>query len=158
MYLNENEFPEPMKLVYEVKKEIESEPEVVRLTQSLTLDNSKPYDGLNGSYGLYGSEEWFENLNSGVIPRKEISGVIEKVYSIGMDEEDGPNTIDIILDDNWETIREGIYINNQTDVELFKVGRRVVVLYFIEELKLPSDTPSGKKQQEFVLEMAVSTE
>ena len=49
----------PMKLVYLLSEELKADPEYVSLTQALTLDKSKPYVGLNGTYGLFGSQEWW---------------------------------------------------------------------------------------------------
>ena len=76
MLLNEQDFMKPMKLVYQVRVKIEQNPKHVKAAQALTLNQSKPTHGLNGTYGLYGSAEWLNNLELGVIPHKKITGLI----------------------------------------------------------------------------------
>ena len=98
MLLSELDFIEPMKLVYQVRVEIEQNPDYVKDVQKLTLNQSKPTRGLNGTYGLYGSIEWLNNLESGVIPRKKIFGIIQSVYKVSMDESVGSDTMDILID------------------------------------------------------------
>lgn len=156
MLLNELDFIEPMKLVYQVRVEIEQNPDYVKDVQKLTLNQSKPTRGLNGTYGLYGSIEWLNNLESGVIPRKKIFGIIQSVYKVSMDESVGSDTMDILIDADGKTVKEGIYFNDENDLELFKAGKRVEILYYIEEMKAVDYATGGKVKHEFVLEMAVS--
>lgn len=61
---------ESMHLVYHVKVKINKDPNYVKEVQALTLNQSKPRYGLKGTYGLYGSSEWLNNLDLGIIPRK----------------------------------------------------------------------------------------
>lgn len=68
-----------MKLVYLLSEELKADPEYVSLTQALTLDKSKPYVGLNGTYGLFGSQEWWDSINQGKMPLLSLSGVIKKL-------------------------------------------------------------------------------
>lgn len=68
----------PMKLVYLLSEELKADPEYVSLTQALTLDKSKPYVGLNGTYGLFGSQEWCDSITQGKMPLLSLSGVIKK--------------------------------------------------------------------------------
>ncbi len=155
MLLNQAKFKEPMKLVYQVQVKIKQDPEHVKRVQELTLNKQRPTRGLNGTYGLYGSSEWLENLESGIIPRKQISGVIQDVYRASMDSSGSPDQIDILLDGGG-IISKGIYINHRKDLKLFRKGKMVEILCFIEDMKL-IDHGVGKYQtHEFVLEMAVS--
>ncbi|MDF5995987.1 hypothetical protein P4200_21080 [Pseudomonas aeruginosa] len=59
------------------------------------MNTTKPKAGLKGTYGLLGSKEWWDNLENGSIPQKEISGTIKKVYLTGQDNTEDFNTIDI---------------------------------------------------------------
>jgi len=68
----------PMKLVYLLSEELKADPEYVSLTQSLILDKSRHYFGLNGAYGLFGSQEWWDSITQGKMPLLSLSGVIKK--------------------------------------------------------------------------------
>ncbi len=50
-----------MKLVFDLKKENEYKKEHVKSVQKLTLNKNKMI-GLKGSFGLYNSDEWWENI------------------------------------------------------------------------------------------------
>ena len=153
MYLNENEFLEPMKVVYELKKELDANPKKIEEVHALTLDNSRPNQGLSGINGLYGTEAWWNNIDKGVIPTRKVSGVIEELYVAGMEGGD-VNEFKFLSDDDWSTKSESIRVNNENDRNLFKVGSRVEILYVIEELK--SSGHSTRRQIPLLLEMAVS--
>ena len=155
MLLKEADFKEPMKLVYQVQVKIKQKPEYVKKVQELTLNKQRPTTGLNGTYGLYGSKEWLEHLESGVIPRKQISGVIQEVYRASMDSSGDPDQIDIILDGGG-IISKGIYINHRKDLKLFQKGKRVEILCFLEDMKLIDHSVGTYQTHEFVLEVAVS--
>ncbi|MCH7329444.1 hypothetical protein [Acinetobacter modestus] len=156
MLLNEQDFMKPMKLVYQVRVKIEQNPKHVKAVQALTLNQSRPTHGLNGTYGLYGSAEWLNNLELGVIPRKKITGLIRRIYIVDMDESEGPDTMDVVLDCDGKTVSKGIFFNDENDLQLFEVGKRVEILYYIEEMKAVDHSTGEKVKHEFVLEMAVS--
>ncbi|OZG69972.1 hypothetical protein BTA51_28460 [Hahella sp. CCB-MM4] len=148
MFLDESGFLEPMKLVYELKKELEANPQKMRDVHALTLDKSKPSMGLSGRNGLYGTDEWWENIEKSVIPTKKVSGTIEELYVAGM-EAGEVNEFKFVCDDDWSSKSESIYFNNEEDKELFIPGSRVEMLYVLEELKNGIRYP-------LLLEMAVS--
>ncbi len=156
MFLNEEDFLEPMKLVYQLENELKADPEQVAKTQALTMDETKPNIGLKGTYGLFGSDEWWKNIRSGKMPKQHVAGVIEKVYVTGVDESLGPNTFDMLIDDDFSTLTESIYVDSLADTNLFKVGARVEILYLLEELKARSRLSDETTFSKAVLEMAVS--
>lgn len=57
MILQLRDSPVAMKFVYLLSTELKSDPEYVMLVQRLTLDQSKPFMGLKGTHGLFGSKE-----------------------------------------------------------------------------------------------------
>lgn len=123
-----------MKVVYLLKDELKYDPEYVALTQALTLDSSKPYMGLNGTYGLFGSKEWWESIQKKRISLKFISGVIKRSYVAGQDYSLYNNTIEVLLEDG--SVQDiGIYVNKEEDDSLFKVGHVVMAVYVLDELK-----------------------
>ncbi len=68
-----------MRTIYLLSKMLEEDPEYMKKVQNLTLNESKPYLGLKGTFGLFGSEEWWKNIEANIIPQREIKGTIIKV-------------------------------------------------------------------------------
>lgn len=141
-----------LRLVYELLEELKHDHEQVAMAQALTKDDSKSF-GLKGTHGLFGSEEWWENIKNGVMPTRHISGVIDRLFVSGQEQDSEENAFDLLLDDG-SIHTESIFVNNKSDIDLFKKGSRVEVLYALDELK--SDSPGGANYSEIVLEMAVS--
>lgn len=142
-----------MKVVYRLSEELANDPEQVADAQALSLDEARPYVGLKGTHGLFGSSEWWANIETGVIPKKNLCGVITRVYVTGQERSDLPNTFDLRGSDG-SIHMEGIYVNSQDDVALYKVGRQVEVVYLLDELKMPLPD-GGKDYLEIVLEVSV---
>lgn len=71
--------------IYSLALELAENPELIATAQALTLDTTRSYIGLRGRHGLFGSDEWWCNIESGVIPSMERSGVIQRVYTVGHD-------------------------------------------------------------------------
>ncbi|WP_111854680.1 hypothetical protein [Acinetobacter oleivorans] len=147
---------ETMYLVYHVRDKIRKDPNYIKKVQALTLNELRPMHGLKGTYGLYGSFEWLNNLESGTIPRKEISGIIQRIYTTDMDNGNIPDTMDIELKDIGKIMKQGIFLNNESDINLFMVGKRVEVIYYIEDMKAIDHSTGENRKHEFVLEMKIS--
>ncbi len=140
--------------VYELSEELDHDPEQIALAQALTLNADKPYLGLKGNLGLFGSPEWWANIRAGVMPTARLSGVIQRVYTTGQDAVDAPNTFDMVTSDGQKHV-EGIYVNSPQDVYRFKEGASIEVVYAMDELK--ALLPNGEKNySNIVLEMSVS--
>lgn len=155
MLLRLNEFDEKMKLVYRLSDELKTDPEQVILAQALTLDESKPYMGLKGTHGLFGSKEWWDSIYQEKMPLLFLSGIIDRSYFSGQDSLSLNNTIDILSNDG-KLHTTGIYTNNKSDIALFKKGARVAIVYALDELK-KSPTKKGQVNfSEIALEVAVS--
>lgn len=146
-----------MKLVYLLSEEFKNDPEYVSLTQKLTLDKSKSYIGLNGTYGLFGSQEWWDNINNNKMPLLFLSGIIERAYIAGQEPLRYNNTIDLMLDDGSIQM-VGIYVNDKSNADLFKVGYKTSIIYALDELKPGAARNFGQKYNKIALEMAVSFE
>jgi hypothetical protein len=144
----------PMKLVYQLAQELKSDPEQVRLAQALTLDTSRPFMGLKGTFGLFGSQQWWSNIAEGKLPLLRVSGIVRSTYVAGQDETE-INSMELMLEDGSVRL-EGIYANDKRDRQLFRVGHRVEVVYALEELKRASGPPGSANYAEIPLEMAVS--
>ena len=143
-----------MQLVYQLLIEHKQNPKMVSIAQSLTLNSSKPYLGLKGSCGLYGSPEWWNNIKTGKLKTQLVSGVIESVYYAGQDSDTEPNMFELLLNDGTKH-SESIVTNIPSDRAHFKPGRQVTILYVYDELKV--QTSDGKPQySEIMLEMSIA--
>ena len=125
-----------MSLVYRLDVELSQNPERVRLAQELTLDENRPRFGLKGTHGLFGSTEWWGNIEKQLLQTRTVSGDIEEVYWAGQDARwgDAINSFRY-LDENGDSQTEGIYVNSRQDVKKFMPGVRFVMVYVIDELK-----------------------
>ena len=135
-----------MILVFDLKQNNLKNKEYVKNVQLLMLDN-KPF-GLKGKYGLYDSSEWWKNIKQGVLPNRIISGEIIRLYKSGQGNNGRFNAFELILGDGskWTS---GIYVNDESDFKLFKIGKKVSIFYILEELKTGDVI-------DLVVEMAVS--
>lgn len=147
----------PMKLVFQLTEELESDPKRVELTQALTLNQSKPQMGLRGNFGLFGSKDWWANINQKKMPLMFVSGIVNRVYVAGQDSSELNNTVDVVMDDG--SVRSaGIYTNDINDVALFRVGSKIELVYALDELKQQPALDGGINYSKIALEMAVSYE
>ena len=155
MLLRLEDFGVPMRSVFRLEDRLREDPERVRLAQALTLNPSKPLMGLRGTYGLFGSPEWWSNILEGKMPLLHLSGVVQRAYVAGQDGGETNNTIDLRLDDG-SVHMVGIYVNDKKDVELFHPGSRVGIVYARDELKQQPAADGGVNYLNIALEMAVS--
>jgi len=126
------------KLVFDLKMWLEKNGEDdIKSTHALTLDNTTN-SGLSGVYGLYGTNEWWDNIEKGNIETYVISGVIDDVSKgdVFVDE----NTMITIVSDNTEDdIYEGVLFTNESLKSecgnLYSKGNKIVVFYILDELK-----------------------
>ncbi|RYL24702.1 hypothetical protein [Acinetobacter piscicola] len=125
------------KLVYDLKSWLKDNPEDMELTHKVTLDNSTT-SGLKGSHGLYGTDEWWENIEDGSIESYMISGTI-----IDLNEKnefmEANKVTTIKLDHEEREIYGGVgFTNEQIErkyKDLYKVGNKTVIFYILDELK-----------------------
>jgi hypothetical protein len=155
MLLRLNDIGVPMKMVYKLSEDLKNNPERIALTQALTLDKSRPSMGLKGAFGLFGSQDWWENIKQGKMPMLFISGIVRRVYSAGQDELAANNTVDLVLSDG--SVRAvGIYVNDRNDIDFIRIGCRVDIAYALDELKQQPAVDGGINYSKVALEMAVS--
>ena len=156
-FILDSDFPASgMKRVYMLTEELKSDPKQVELTRALTLNPNKPQMGLKGDYGLFATEEWWNNINTGVMPLERVSGIIVRAYEAGQDHEGVNNTVDVKLSDG-SIAQVGIYTNDAKDVAHFKVGHAVSIVYALDKLKSQPARDGGVNYSDIALEMLVST-
>ncbi|RYE42499.1 MAG: hypothetical protein EOP24_32480 [Hyphomicrobiales bacterium] len=158
MFIQFDRSPASMKRVYLLSEDLKANPERVALAQALTLNASKPRMGLKGTLGLFGSPEWWANIEQRKMPLLLVQGTILRTYYAGMDESDQKiNSFELRLDDGG-VHNESIYANDKADRALFQAGHRVEVVYALDELKRQPAENGGVNYLDNVLEMAVSLE
>jgi len=149
--------PDSMIAVYDLHRELQADPEQIRLAQALSLNSKKPEMGLRATHGLFGSSEWWESIKSGRIPQKRILGTILRPYRAGQEYYGPNNTVDIVTDDG-SIEAHGIYVNDPEDVKFFKIGHNVEIIYILDELKNQPAPDGSINYLEIALKMYVSTE
>lgn len=125
------------KLVYNLKDYLLVNQDWIDGAQETTLDESSTA-GLKGNYGLFGSDEWWENIENGNIETYVVSGTI-----MGLNEEntfmEANKVTTIKLDNEEREIYGGVdFTNEEIEIRyrsLFKVGNKIVTLYILDKLK-----------------------
>ncbi|WP_336936772.1 hypothetical protein [Acinetobacter modestus] len=125
------------KLVYNLKDYLLVNQDWIDGAQETTLDESSTA-GLKGNYGLFGSDEWWENIENGNIETYVVSGTI-----MGLNEEntfmEANKVTTIKLDNEEREIYGGVdFTNEEIEIRyrsLFKVGNKIVTFYILDKLK-----------------------
>ncbi|WP_312319860.1 hypothetical protein [Stenotrophomonas sp.] len=142
------------KLVFSLEKELSSNQKRVAVTQAVTLDRTRPDIGLKGRHGLFGSQEWWDNIAAGVVPLMRVSGKILKAYRVGRDD-DRNNTVELVLSDG-SVKAVGIYVNSRNDISLFIEGSWLDMIYALEELKVQPAKDGGVNYSKVALEAVIT--
>ncbi|MND31840.1 hypothetical protein D3C81_295100 [compost metagenome] len=126
------------KLVYDLRTWLEKNGEdEIKSTHALTLD-STTNNGLSGVYGLYGTSEWWDNVEKGNIETYIINGVIAELSKGNVFVDDNA-MITIVLDNAEDNIYEGVVSTNEILKRecgsLYSKGNKIVVFYILDELK-----------------------
>jgi len=82
-YLN---LDDDMYLVYDFKKDMKNrkKKEHIEDTRLLSLNDESIF-GIKKDKGLFASDEWWANIDSGQIITRSVSGVISSIYEAGME-------------------------------------------------------------------------
>lgn len=157
IFLQSDKIGVSAKIVYQLAVEHNRNPERIYKTQALTLNPLKPNSGLSGEHGLYGSDEWWSNIISGIITVRYVSGVITEMYHAGMDTIEEDDTMDFnYLDEGGVTRSSSCYANDPSDIALYKPGKRVWLAFADDKLKKQPAKDGGINYLDILLEAAVS--
>ncbi|WP_457970433.1 hypothetical protein [Acinetobacter calcoaceticus] len=126
------------KLIFDLKIWLEKNgKDEIRSTHALTLDSTNN-SGLSGVYGLYGTSEWWDNIEKGNIETYIVSGVIADLCEGNIFVDDN-TMITIVSDNTEENIYEGVVFTNEILKRecgnLYSKGSKIVVFYILDELK-----------------------
>lgn len=156
MFLDLDRLAFPMRTVFTLSEELRKNPERISVAQALTMDDSRPFIGLKGSQGLFGSKEWWQSIEECRIPLRYESGKILRAYVGGQDHSDVSNTVDLATSDG-RVVSIGIFTNDAKDVALFREGIWVETVYALDELKRQA-RDGAINYAEIPLEVAVSSQ
>ncbi len=156
MFLELNCARPPIKLVYQLKNELQANPNVLQEIHALTLNKEKPSSGLSGKFGLYGTAEWWNNLKNRSMPTEYVSGIIVRLCRSGQDSGELDDSIVLKLS-NGQELLESIYHDVEEDFRLFVVGARVDIFYALDPLKYQPSPQTRVNAVREIVEMAVST-
>lgn len=151
------------KVVFTFQRELQSNPRFLDAIQSATLDPAESVFGLKGTHGLLGTEEWWRNIENGVIRSVIKTGVVAKIihYDESSDEEDeGQDVSDdepsfkMDLDAGGYEYHQ-CFVNDRADLALYKVGAKVKMLVALDEGKSRGEK-GDIRYLDVVLEVSVS--
>lgn len=144
-----------MVTVYSLREKLESDPVFLKTVQALSLNTSKPNMGLSARQGLFGSAEWWKNIESGGIKRAEYFGVITETFYAGQDSDRRHNSFRMRTDDGRD-YSYGMIPEKSSFKGLYAFGHRAEVITIFQELKRRSS--DGKPELlEAPLEIRLST-
>lgn len=123
-----------MKSIYHLRQDFK----YVEAAQAASL-SAKPF-GLKVVNGLFGSEEWWHNVETGVIPLIRYKGTITRLFRAGMHNES--ECFEIVGSDGQMFHYDCISLNRR-DRKLYKVGAYVELAFVRQELKHPVLTTTG---------------
>jgi hypothetical protein len=144
-----------MLTVYLLRDELEKDPESLKRAQAVSLDPAIQYAGITTRFGLYGTEDWWRNVEQGAVPRATYSGTIIETFYAGMDTDRRHNSFRMKTDDGRE-FSWGIVPENSSYKGLYRPGHRVEVITIFKEYKMRK--PDGSHETiESPLEIKLST-
>ncbi len=102
----------------------------IRMVQEASLDK-KSYAGYKTENSLlFGTRDWFNAIEQGIIPKHIVKGVISRVYMSGHN--DYPEFEIESSDSKTTWTREGID-------EAYKTGKNIELIYVEQKYKRPTD-------------------
>ena len=157
-YLN---LDDDMYLVYDFKQDMTNRrtKEYIENTRLLSLNDESIF-GIKKDKGLFASDEWWANIDSGQIITRSVSGVISSIYEAGMERRNIPNSFSFI-DGEGIVRNESMYMMNKSDRHLFCEEKKIAIFYAYDELKISKQRKGDvidleNNYVEQVIEMAIS--
>jgi hypothetical protein len=88
--------------------------------------------GLEPTHGLFGSAEWWRNIEDGELPAYQASGLITNVYNVGEGDHPEFSMVDESgIETTWK--RE---VNRAEDDDLYIIGRMVELEYVLQRTRI----------------------
>ena len=124
-----------MKIVYSLR----DDRDYIAKVQAASL-SPKPF-GLKATDGLFGSEQWWRNIEAGIIPLIRFSGTITRLVRTGMHNES--ESFEMLTPDGT-SFKYDCIAADRRDRKLYRVGSRVELSFVRQELKQPVMTTTGE--------------
>ena len=121
--------------VYTLTEALEADPTQVELAQALTLNPNKPRMGLKGTFGLFGSSQWWDNINRRKMHLRFRRGTIVALSEAGQDSKTGVNNTMVLELPDGTQEPVGIYVNNKKQAKLFQLGSTVLMVEALDDYK-----------------------
>jgi hypothetical protein len=102
----------------------------IRWMQEATM-TTKDF-GLEPTHGLFGSPDWWLNIEHGNLPTFQQTGLITNIYNVGDGDHPEFSMVDESgIETNWK--RE---VNQSEDDDLYIIGRRVELDYVLQRTRM----------------------
>lgn len=124
-----------MKTVYHLR----DRNDYIAQVQAASL-SPKPF-GLKVTHGLFGSVEWWRNIETGLIPVIRYSGIITRLFRAGVHNES--ERFEMVTQDGQSFEYDCISIDRR-DRKLYRIGARVELSFVSQELKQPVCMTTGE--------------
>jgi hypothetical protein len=129
-----------MVIVYQLRKDKQR----MEAVQKATLTSRK--FGIMRTHGLFGSQEWWQKIESGKLAVHRLGGVITQLYMGGMrDTPEFTMRSDAGEESSW--LR---YANGKELDDFYTVGCRIEIDYVLQRHRLLSDLSCLKKHKEVI--------
>lgn len=145
----------PANVVYRLSSRLAREPDQIKRAQDLTLDSTRPNLGLQGKYGLFGSEQWWKSIKDGSMETRTDVGKIVKIYRAGQDAEDDEGCDFDYVTDDGTTRSASCMANNAADLSLYQIGAQVELIYALDPLKKQPADDGREAVASILLQVAV---
>lgn len=124
-----------MKTVYSLRNRHDH----IAQVQAASL-SPKPF-GLKATHGLFGSAEWWCNVEAGVIPVIRYSGTVTRLFRAGLHNES--ECFEMVMEDG-QIFQYDCMATDKRNRKLYRVGARVELSFVLQELKQPVRTTTGE--------------
>jgi hypothetical protein len=118
--------------------------------------------GVAKTHGLFGSDEWWRNIESGKLPVHTLSGVITRLFMGGMrDTPEFTMRSDDGRESNWlryanDEQAPNLYVSKKLE-DLYEVGRRIEIDYVLQRRRF-FGYGSFFRRHKVVIEMRIGTD
>ena len=102
----------------------------IRWTQEATM-TTRDF-GLEPTHGLFGSADWWLNIEQGRLPTFQLSGLITNIYNVGEGDHPEFSMVDHTgIETTWK--RE---VNRSEDDDLYVIGRMIELEYVLQRTRI----------------------
>jgi hypothetical protein len=135
-----------MKIAYRLKEDLEFIDKVQHATRT-----TKDF-GFEPTHGMFGSDEWWQNIAAGELPVHTLKGRITDLYMVGTD--DSPQSNFNMVSDAGEESGWAREFNSLEQDGLYRVGSRIEIDYLWQRYRPESWAKGAEIKQ--VLEIRIA--